>query len=223
VPAVTPRPHLTVGEPTSGPVRAIALVLHGGQSASTAPVRANQLAVLRMLPFATSLARAGSARGLAVARLRFAVRGWNGAQRSPVADATWAVAQLAEHFPGVPVALIGHSMGGRTALYVAGGESVIAVVALAPWVEADDPVAQLAGRRVLIAHGENDRMTSARASEAYAARAETAGAAVTYVRVRADGHAMLRRRRLWHELTTDYVMGAVGIAKAVPGERSMVV
>ncbi|MDT4891742.1 MAG: hypothetical protein QOE97_777 [Pseudonocardiales bacterium] len=236
--AVTPVPRLSVDEPRSPRVRAIALVLHGGRSASTAPVRGRQLAVLRMLPFTSSLSRTGSSQGLAVARLRFAVRGWNGAECSPVADAAWAIEQLTTRFPGVPIALIGHSMGGRTALYAAGAGAVSAVVALAPWVEAGDPADQLAGRRVLIVHGENDRMTSARRSAAYALRAEQAGATVTYVRMREENHAMLRRARLWHELTTGFALGVllgtappetVGaeatnvLTEALAGERTVVV
>ena len=38
-----------------GDVTGIAVLLHGGRERSTAPVRGNQLAVLRMLPFARSL------------------------------------------------------------------------------------------------------------------------------------------------------------------------
>ena len=63
-------------------------------------VTARQLAVLRMLPFAKDLGRAGAPLGLAVARLRYGVRGWNGEDRSPVADGRWALDQLAERFPG---------------------------------------------------------------------------------------------------------------------------
>ncbi len=37
--------------------------------------------------------------------------------RSPVADTLWALDQLTERFPDVPVALVGHSMGGRAAMY----------------------------------------------------------------------------------------------------------
>ena len=56
------------------------------------------------------------------------VRGWNGAQRSPVADVEQALDELAARFPGVPIALVGHSMGGRAAMYAAGHEGVRAVV-----------------------------------------------------------------------------------------------
>ncbi len=85
--------------------------------------------------------------GLAVAQVRYRVRGWNGAERSPVADTSWALDELATRFPDVPVALVGHSMGGRAAIYAAGARRVRAVVGLAPWIEPGDPVAPLTGRR----------------------------------------------------------------------------
>jgi pimeloyl-ACP methyl ester carboxylesterase len=205
---MNPQPELSVDTPR-GAVRGLAVVMHGGRSASVDPTRSTQLSVLRMVPFATALKRAGRRDGLAVARLRFAVRGWNGSLRSPVADARWALDQLADRFPEVPVVLVGHSMGGRTALYAAGHESVTGVVGLAPWVEPGDPVDQLAGRRVLIAHGTRDRMTSARGSAAYAQLARTAGAEVTYVSVEDESHAMLRRASVWHRLAAGYAVGVL--------------
>lgn len=201
-------PHLSV-HAADGPTRALALVLHGGRSTSTARVRAGQLAVARMRPFATSLRRAGSGSGLAVARLRYVVRGWNGAAQSPVGDVRWALGQLAERFPGVPVALVGHSMGGRAAFYAAGYETVRAVVGLAPWLEPGDPFAQLAGRRVLIAHGDLDRMTSPAASATYARSAARVAESLSYVTVHRERHAMLRRASLWHELATGFVLAVL--------------
>lgn len=218
-----------------GDVTGIAVLLHGGRERSTAPVRGNQLAVLRMLPFARSLGAAGSRHGLAVARVRHGVRGWNGAQRSPVREARAALDRLAERFPDAPVALVGHSMGGRTALYVAGHDRVGAVVALAPWLEPGDPVDVLRGRRVLILHGPGDRITSAEASATYGRSAAAVAGSVSFVRVTGDGHAMLRRAAVWHRLTTGFVLGvlygaefagataAPVIGRALAGEPALVV
>ena len=114
---MTNQPKLLVAD-ASGPVRGIAVVLHGGRSRSHLPVRATNLAVLRMRPFVSSLRR-HSRSGLVVAQVRYRVRGWNGAERSPVPDTLWALDQLAARFPDVPVALVGHSMGGRAAMYAA--------------------------------------------------------------------------------------------------------
>jgi dienelactone hydrolase len=203
-----PTPFLHVDRP-GGDVRAVALVLHGGRAKGTTPVRARQLAVLRMSPFVTSLRGAGAGSGLAVARMRYLVRGWNAREQSPVADVEWALDQLAGQLPGVPVALVGHSMGGRAALYAAGHEGVRAVVGLAPWIEPGDPVGQLAGRRLLIVHGDRDRMTSPSHSATYARAAAEVAESVGYVTVRGERHAMLRRAALWHELATGYVLSVM--------------
>ncbi|HZC70959.1 MAG TPA: hypothetical protein VE442_09710 [Jatrophihabitans sp.] len=221
-----------------GEVRAVALVLHGGREVGTTPVRARQLAVLRMAPFATALRRAGRDQALAVARLRYVVRGWNGAARSPVGDVEWALGRLAERFAHAPIALIGHSMGGRAAVYAAGHESVRAVVGLAPWLERDDPSAQLAGRHVLFAHGQRDRVTSPKATAAWLRQADGRAASASFVAVKGEGHAMLRRAPLWHALTARYVLAvlcgvplpdsprSVGTdvaAKVLAGDASLVV
>jgi pimeloyl-ACP methyl ester carboxylesterase len=193
---------------SAGPVRGIAVVLHGGRSKSHMPVRATQLAVLRMQPFVHALRR-HAADGLVVAQVRYRVRGWNGAERSPVPDTLWGLDELVRRFPDVPVALVGHSMGGRAAMYAAGHDAVRSVVGLAPWIESGDAVAPLAGRRVLIIHGDADRMTDPRASAGFARRAERVAESVTYVRVEGEKHAMLRRASLWHRLAAGFVAGTV--------------
>jgi dienelactone hydrolase len=206
---ITPEPHLSV-EGARRRAEAVVLVLHGGRELSTDPVRARQLAVLRMLPFARRLARRGGGR-VAVARLRYASRGWNATLGSPapVGDAEWALRQLTERFPGLPIGVVGHSMGGRVALRVGGHPQVPAIAALAPWLPAHEPVDQLAGRRVLLMHGSADRMTSPAGTETFAGRLEAAGATVSLVSVYGEGHAMLRRAPLWHELSAQFLLSAL--------------
>ena len=170
-------------------------MLHGGRARSLAPARENQLAVLRLRPFARDLARTGRRDGLTVARLVNRVRGWNGALRSPVEPTEQALDALAAAYPGAPIAVVGHSLGGRTAVYTAGHHAVRAVVGLAPWLEPGDPMTQLAGRRVLFPHGTHDRMTSAAASEQFADRAQRYAESVSFVGIRDGGHAMLSRDR----------------------------
>lgn len=216
----------------------MALVLHGGRARSSAPVRSRHLTVLRMTPFATSLRRAGAQHGLAVARLRYLVRGWNGNLRSPVADVRWALDELGRRHPDVPIALVGHSMGGRAAIYSAADPSVRAVVGLAPWIEPSDPVDTVTGKHVLVAHGVRDRMTSPSGSAAWTRRAERVAASAAYVGVATEGHAMLLRAALWHSLATSFVLatvcgvppeesdngeGANVIARALAGDTSLVV
>jgi hypothetical protein len=51
-----------------------------------------------------------------------------------------------------------------------------------------------------------DRVTSARASRAFAHDAAAAGAEVTWVEVRGDTHAMLLRYRTWQRLAIRFAL-----------------
>lgn len=192
-------PALRIRE-AEGPARALVIVLPGGAADGRGRVHRWRAAYLRMAPFLKVLPRE-----TAVWVLRYRFHGWNGVAADPVRDLRWALAEAARRHPGLPVTLVGHSMGARAALWGAGAPQVTAVCALAPWIEPGDPVAQLAGRTVLIAHGVADRITDPAASRRYAAAAERAGARVTYLEVTGDGHAMLRRARHWHELVRAFV------------------
>jgi alpha-beta hydrolase superfamily lysophospholipase len=201
----TQQASLTVLEAT-GPTRGVALVLHGGKAHSYEPVEARHLSPLRMLPFARHLHRAGRDYGLAVWSLRNSVRGWNGQAMSALHDARWALQQISDQHPGVPVYLVGHSMGGLTAVCAADDPQVEAVVALAPWLGPETPAQRVAGRKILIVHGTGDRMTSPAQSLKFARRAAHAAASMQYVSLNGAGHFMIRRVRLWHTLATGFVM-----------------
>jgi dienelactone hydrolase len=167
-----------------------------------------------MLPFARSLERAGGPGGLMVWTLGYRYRGWNGDEASPVPDARWALEQVRHRHGALPVALVGHSMGGRTALRVADDPLVRSVAALAPWLPEGEPAGAVAGRQVLIMHGTNDRTTDPHASQAYALRAPADR--IGTISVRREGHAMLRRPGAWHRLTTAFVLGSLGCAPMPP-------
>ncbi|RFU42467.1 alpha/beta hydrolase [Actinomadura logoneensis] len=198
-----------------GPARpaAVALVLHGGREFGREPATARQPTALRMVPFALHLLSAGRRHGLAVWSLGYRYRGWNGEEASPVPDARWALEVVRRSGPDVPVVLVGHSMGARTSLRVADDPQVAGVAALAPWVPRDEPVDQLAGRRVLIMHGTEDGTTPYRASVRYAERARPVAASLDFVPVPDEGHAMLRRPGLWHRRTTAFVLDVLADAK----------
>ena len=183
--------------------RAVALVLHGGKAASRGQVHPNALVFLRMQPFARAIEQ--RADGVAVAMLRYRYRGWNEPDLHPVADVEFALRRLEQRYGQVPIILVGHSMGGRAAFRAAGAPLVRAVVGLAPWLPAGEPVEQLAGRDVAIVHGTRDHTTSAAASARFAALARPIARQVACLQVRRSGHAMIRRSELWHRLAAEFV------------------
>lgn len=196
---------ISVRGATSG-VRGVALVLHGGRANSFDAAEAYHLSPLRMRPFAARLASGGGQHGLAVWSLRNRVRGWNGADRSALTDARWALDRIASRHPGLPVYLLGHSMGGLTALFAADHPQVRAISALAPWLEPSSPVEQVRGRRILIMHGDTDRWTSPTASLSFARRARGIAEGVHYVRMLGAGHFMLRTVPVWHGVSTSFLL-----------------
>jgi pimeloyl-ACP methyl ester carboxylesterase len=191
-------------------VRGVVVVAHGGQEASTARTSALQPAVLRMIPVAAAIGRAVRGRGVVIRRPRFGVRGWNGAQASPVHDLDELLDGIRVEFGPVPVVLIGHSMGARAALRAAGHPCVAAVAGLAPWLPPGEPVEQLAGRNIMLAHGTVDLVTRPADTWAYAGRAG-ALTAVAEIEVRGGEHAMVRRAALWHSLAAAFTGVSLGL------------
>ena len=205
---------MTSGEP---PPKGVVLVAHGGQASSTEPTFALQPAVLRMIPVAAAIRQAVRGSGALVRRPRFRVRGWNGAQASPVGDLNDVLDALAAEFGSVPVVLVGHSMGARAAVRAAGHPAVSAVAGLAPWLPPGEPAAQLAGRRVLLAHGTADSITSPAETWTFVDQAR-AVTEVTAVEVRDGDHPMLRRARLWHAIAAEFARAALALP---PGDAAL--
>jgi pimeloyl-ACP methyl ester carboxylesterase len=208
------RPALTTLTPR-GEVCAVALIAHGGSERSERPATALGPAALRMYPFLFDLHRAGRARGLLTCQLRYRVRGYNGGD--PVEDVEWALEELARRHGAVPVCLLGHSMGARAGLRAAGAANVHGVVALAPWVPQGEPVEQLAGRTVVLAHGTRDRVTAPAASLAYALRAVPIAERLCRFEVRGARHGMLERAPTWQALARRAVLTCTGLT-GVDGE-----
>jgi pimeloyl-ACP methyl ester carboxylesterase len=193
-----------------GPVRGLMLVLHGGRSISIEPTTATQLSVVRVAVLEWPVRRALRGSGVLVRRPRFRVRGWNGDLASPVTDLNRWLDEAADELGPVPIALIGHSMGARAALRAAGHPQVEAVAGLAPWIPAGEPVSQLTGTRVLLAHGDQDRITSPTLTWEYAERAG-AVTTVTTVPVPGGDHAMVRHGRRWHQIAAEFSRTAFGL------------
>lgn len=184
----------------------VVIVLHGGASrGERAMVSPAQLSVLRMIPVAHRIARAGRSR-LAVHRLLNSHRGWD-TKTTPVMDAQWAIEQVRARHGDLPVALVGHSLGGRAALLAGDDQHVRCVVALNPWVLPTDRV-DLRGRRVLVVHGTDDRIALP-ARSADLVRRLPPDTDVEYVLIPGGAHAMLRHGRDFEDWATDFVVSAL--------------
>ncbi|MGU3431460.1 alpha/beta hydrolase [Actinomycetes bacterium M1A6_2h] len=190
---------------TRGRVTAAVLVLHGGKVKSHAPATLWQLSSVRMWPFTWALRRALDE--TAVVQLQYRFRGWNGSEESPVQDARWALAQIRERYGDIPVTLVGHSMGGRTAAAVADAPSVVAVAALAPWWPTGNETKRMrAGQSLLVVHGSADRWTDPALSRDATESASTRGVGARYVSIDRAGHFMLRAPWKWSNLVRDFVV-----------------
>ncbi len=206
------QPKLVPVNRPSSPEAAV-LVLHGGASrGDRMMVSPAQLSVIRMIPTARAVARAGRGR-LAVFRLLNSYRGWD-SQHTPVADAAWGMAQVREQHGDLPFGLVGHSLGGRAALLAGGQDGVESVVALNPWVYPTDTV-DLTGRRVLILHGERDRIASPARAEAVA-RNLSRTAEVGFVSIPGGKHAMLRHGREFDRRAADFTAEELLTSPAPP-------
>jgi pimeloyl-ACP methyl ester carboxylesterase len=196
------------GRGEAGGVTGVVVVAHGGRSVSAEPTAAFQPAVIRMIPVARAIQSALQGSGAVVCRPRFAVRGWNGDQASPVDDLSRILDGVRDQHGPVPIILVGHSMGARAAMRVAGHPAVSAVAGLAPWLPAGEHVDQLAGRRILLVHGNSDRVTSPQDTWAFAERAGSV-TEVTAIEICNGEHAMLRRANLWHSLAAEFTRMAL--------------
>lgn len=190
-------------------VRGAAVILPGGAARSRG--RYWSFVDIGLRSLARRLVERGERDGLAVYLLRYRYRGWNGKRADTAVDTRWALAELVRMHGGVPVALIGNSLGGRAAFWVAGEQHVASVVGIAPWLPNGDPVEQLTGRKVLIVHGSRDRSgASAKSSLAYASRARVVVPDLARFEVVGDNHFLLRRTADCWAVTADFVAGTIG-------------
>ena len=172
--------------------QAVVLMMHGGAGRRGSPaVSPAQLSVLRMLPVAHRVARAGRRR-LAVLRLLNSHRGWD-TTHTPVDDAVRAMDEVRDRFGDLPLGLVGHSLGGTAALMAGERRGVRSVVALNPWLYGTED-ADLHGRAVLVVHGSEDRIASLERTRQVVDRLERR-ADVRLRVVEGGKHAMLRHGR----------------------------
>ncbi len=216
-----PSPALERRDPAGRP-RAIVLMLHGGAPRGLDPVGARSASFRRTSAMRNALEKRVLDAGLSLWLLRFGVRGWNGGagpEPSPVPDARWALDQAAEEHPGVPVILLGHSMGARTAVHVADHPGVVGVVGLAPWLEPSDPVRTLTSKHLLAGHGSRDRITSARMTRSYVEKAGRVAASARFVDMGRLGHYMLHRPREWNRFALESTLEVLDLATPATGRE----
>lgn len=185
--------------------RAAVLVLHGGKERSGAPVTGRSLSWQRGAALGRTLGSHLRAQRVTVRLLRYRSVGWNDDGADKASDARWALDGIRRELGPVPVVLVGHSVGGRTACRVADDPAVHGVVALAPWLPPGEPVGALAGKELHAAHGRRDRITRARDTWAYVERAAEVAGTATFTDMGARGHYLLSGVKAWNEFTLDRV------------------
>ena len=194
-----------------GRVDSAVLVLHGGQEESLSPTGRLQSSYLRMIDFYLGLRQ--RSRRSAVYLLRYRARGWNAryGPPAPVTDARGALERIVGRHPDVPVALLGHSMGGRVAVSLSSHPAVAGVCALAPWLPPGEPLPATPGTaRFVLAHGTADRVTSPAASTAYAERLRATGTPAARFELLRGDHALLEQALLWHRFAVLTTLGLAG-------------
>ncbi|WP_329012929.1 alpha/beta fold hydrolase [Streptomyces sp. NBC_00690] len=192
--------------------QAAVLLLHGGRADALEAPPAVNLPAVRLRPFASSIMRATRNDQVLVGRVRYRHRGWNGVREDAVPDARQALRAVVDTAGDVPVVLVGHSMGARAALRLAGEAQIKGVVALAPWCPPGEPLAEVGDRHLVALHDGSDRVTVAEDTWEYLARAERAGAYTLGVSMPKGGHAMVRDAHTWQHITTSLVCGLLGLA-----------
>ena len=194
----------------------LVLMLHGGKADDLTPVDDGSASWRRSRWMMDHVHGRMNRAGVSVWLLRYSVRGWNArvaSPPSPVLDARWALDEVRCELGDVPVVLLGHSMGGRTAVAVADDPSVAGVVTMAPWLPPDEPNAGLAGKPFAAAHGRSDKITSIRQTRAFCRSAQGVASSVEMHDMGRVGHYMFRNLPAWNHFAVDRSLAQLGVCR----------
>ena len=215
LPDTGPRPSLTRRD-VDGRPSGLVLMLHGGKADGLTTVDDSSASWRRSRWMRDHVGGRLNRAGTSVWLLRYGLRGWNGRSPSgpsPVPDARWALDEVRRELGDVPVVLLGHSMGGRTAVAVADDPNVVGVVALAPWLPPDEPTQALTGKHLAAAHGRSDKITSYRQTRAFCRAAEGVAASVELHSMGRVGHYMFRHVADWNAFAVSRSLAQLGVTQ----------
>lgn len=191
--------------------RDLVILAHGGSVQADNPARDWHSGLLRVLQFGDVAAKA--APGSAVGLLRYRVCGWNGASADPARDVQRVIDAAPQQFERI--LLIGHSMGGRAVLRASAHPRVRGVLALAPWVPADEPGVRPSHTPVVIATGTNDDTTPVGMARHFVRRSREGGSQLAYFEIPGAGHRLLRHANVVDRLIRSFVTHSLGDADDV--------
>ncbi len=170
-----------------------------------------------------AIAHRAHQQGVSVWLTKFGAAGWNASSPTgptPIPDARWTLEQLRADLGEIPVVLLGHSMGARTAVAVADDSLVTGVVALAPWLPPDEPVSTLAGKHLVAAQGRRDRITSYAHTEAFLERANRVAASTRMIDMGGLGHYLIKGAQLWNDVAVSHCLDVLGHAVEFSDHKS---
>ncbi|MCW2819148.1 MAG: alpha/beta fold hydrolase [Marmoricola sp.] len=207
----------------------VVLMLHGGaETPGKIPVTPLYPGYLRVRLLQRSVRDALGQAGLATWLVRNRWTSWAAPtehdEGAPVADGRAGLEAVRAAYGGVPVVLVGHSMGARTALRLADHPQVVGLVGLAPWFPASEPVGPLRDRHLAVAVNGADTEVSPREARVFVERVGGLARSAEFRRIGDQGpgllaHGMGFHPRRWSEFVVEQARRMVSDGVGTPPPR----